>query len=139
MLFPIAIDRGDESHAFGVAVPDIPGCFSAGDTLEQALVNVHEAIGGHLSCLDEMGAPIPQSQGIERHMNDPEYAGWVWAVVDVDISRYLGKAEKVNVTLPGNLVRRIDDAVAAGAVDGSGGRSRFLAEAAFEKLQRLRA
>jgi len=46
MLFPIAIERGDEAHAYGVAVPDLPGCFSASDTFEDALANVREAIEG---------------------------------------------------------------------------------------------
>ncbi|MFX4790020.1 type II toxin-antitoxin system HicB family antitoxin, partial [Acinetobacter baumannii] len=29
MLYPIAIERGTDTEAFGVSVPDIPGCFSA--------------------------------------------------------------------------------------------------------------
>ena len=33
MRYPIAIELGDEAQAFGVVVPDLPGCFSAGDTL----------------------------------------------------------------------------------------------------------
>ena len=57
-------------------------------------------------------------------------------MVEVDITRYLGKAEKVNVTLPGNLIRRIDAAVKAGAVSGQAGRSGYLAQAALEKLTR---
>ena len=56
MLYPIAIEPGDETHAFGVIVPDIPGCFSAGDTLEEAYANAKEAIAGHLELLVEMGA-----------------------------------------------------------------------------------
>ncbi|MDL3986047.1 type II toxin-antitoxin system HicB family antitoxin [Shewanella xiamenensis] len=34
MLYPIAIETGDSKHAYGVVFPDIPNCFSAGDTLE---------------------------------------------------------------------------------------------------------
>lgn len=32
MHYPIAIETGTMEHAFGVVVPDLPGCFSAGDT-----------------------------------------------------------------------------------------------------------
>lgn len=39
MLYPIGIEMGDENHAYGVVVPDVPGCFSAGDTLEEAFIN----------------------------------------------------------------------------------------------------
>ncbi|HET7925874.1 MAG TPA: type II toxin-antitoxin system HicB family antitoxin, partial [Rhodanobacteraceae bacterium] len=48
MLFPIAIELGDAKHAYGVIVPDLPGCFSAGDTLEEAIANAEEAILLHL-------------------------------------------------------------------------------------------
>ena len=37
MHYPIAIEPGTETTAFGVAVPDLPGCFSAGDTLDEAM------------------------------------------------------------------------------------------------------
>ena len=39
MRYPIAIETGDAKHAYGVVVPDLPGCFSAGDTLDEALAN----------------------------------------------------------------------------------------------------
>jgi predicted RNase H-like HicB family nuclease len=44
LKYPIAIEPGDEQTAFGVVVPDLPGCFSAGDTLEEAIENSKEAI-----------------------------------------------------------------------------------------------
>jgi predicted RNase H-like HicB family nuclease len=44
MKYPIAIEPGDADHAYGVMVPDLPGCFSAGDTLDEAIDNAKEAI-----------------------------------------------------------------------------------------------
>ncbi|MFP3374822.1 MULTISPECIES: type II toxin-antitoxin system HicB family antitoxin, partial [Gammaproteobacteria] len=44
MFYPIAIEAGDHEHAYGVIVPDLPGCFSAGDTLDEAIKNAKEAI-----------------------------------------------------------------------------------------------
>ena len=44
MRYPIAIELGDETHAYGVVVPDLPGCFSAGDTLDEAISNAKEAM-----------------------------------------------------------------------------------------------
>ena len=44
MRYPIAIEPGDETQAFGVVVPDLPGCFSAGDTLDEALSSAEEAV-----------------------------------------------------------------------------------------------
>ena len=43
MKYPIAIEPGAADHAFGVVVPDLPGCFSAGDTLDEAIDNAREA------------------------------------------------------------------------------------------------
>ena len=39
MRYPCVIEPGDETHAFGVIFPDCPGCYSGGDTLEEALNN----------------------------------------------------------------------------------------------------
>ncbi|WP_041446929.1 type II toxin-antitoxin system HicB family antitoxin [Thiocystis violascens] len=61
-----------------------------------------------------------------EHQANPDFAGWVWAVVEVPVERYFGPAEKLNITLPRLLLAKIDDdAKAHGAT-----RSGFLAEAA---------
>ena len=111
MLYPIAIERGDEEHAYGVIVPNILGCFSAGDTFEEALENVKEAIAGHLELLVEDGEEIPLASHVEDYIHQPDYQDFIWAIVDIDVSRYLGKPEKINVTLPSRLIRQIDDSV----------------------------
>lgn len=135
MLYPIAIEQGDEQHSFGVVVPDIPGCFSAGDTLDEALNSVKEAIASHLEILAQDGVDIPLAHSIDAHVKNTDYAGFIWAVVDVDVSRYLGKTEKVNVTLPSRLIHLIDDRVAHDARYKS--RSGFLAAGAEALLQRI--
>ena len=98
MLYPIAIEPGDENTAFGVVVPDIPGCFSAGDSLDEAMKNAVEAIESHLELLAEDGAEIPMATTCAAHSGNPDFAGWCWAFADVDVTPYLGKAEKINVT-----------------------------------------
>lgn len=52
MYIPIVI-RKDPDSCYGVEVPDVPGCFSAGDTFEEAVKNAIEAIQFHLLELDE--------------------------------------------------------------------------------------
>jgi len=132
MLYPIAIEPGDDSRAFGVVVPDIPGCFSAGDTLDEAIANAREAIDFHLDGLAEDNAEIPVASSFAKHQANPEYAGWIWAVVEVDVTRYLGKAEKINITLPASLIRRIDEFVARHPEYRS--RSGFLAQSALDRI-----
>ena len=60
MKFTIAIEPGTRKTAFGVVVPDLPGCFSAGDTVEEAFDNVREAIEAHCELLAEDGKAMPR-------------------------------------------------------------------------------
>lgn len=134
MYFVIAVEQGDATHAFGVRVPDLPGCFTGGDTFDQAIKNAQEAIALHLEGLVEDEEPIPNPSAIDSLLQDPEYQNVIWGLVEVDISKYLGKSEKINITLPSLLIKRIDDHVSRGKKGAS--RSGFLAEAALEKLAR---
>lgn len=126
MNFIIAIEPGTETTAFGVVVPDLPGCFSAGDTLDEALDSAKEAIDLHCETLIEDGCSLPTAKPLAIHQAQPEFAGWVWAVVEVPVERYFGPAEKINITLPRLLLAKIDDYVR----QKGGSRSGFLAEAA---------
>lgn len=107
MLYPVAIEKGSEHSAFGVVVPDVPGCFSAGDTFEEALINAKEALELHLQGLAEMEELPPLASSIDHHFASPEFNGWVWALVDIDIEPYMGKASKINVTLPNLLTKKL--------------------------------
>ena len=80
MKYPIAIEVGDAGHAFGVVVPDLPGCFSAGDTMEEAIDNATEAIELWLEAVIDDGGSVPEPKPIAAHQHDPELAGWVWGV-----------------------------------------------------------
>ncbi|MBH1970871.1 type II toxin-antitoxin system HicB family antitoxin [Moraxellaceae bacterium AER2_44_116] len=129
MLYPIAIELGDDTHAYGVTVPDIEGCFSAGDTMEESLNNVREAIEFHLEGLVEDGQEIPLPTDMAKHQQNPDFAvNYIWAIVDIDVSRFMGKAEKINVTLPSRLIHLIDNRVTKDSRYKS--RSGFLAAGA---------
>ena len=58
MRFTIEIDR-DEDGAFCVSCPALPGCHSQGDTREEAVANIKEAIALYLEDLEEKGEPFP--------------------------------------------------------------------------------
>ena len=130
MRYPVVIHH-DDGTAYGVTVPDIAGCFSAGETVDEALENTQVAIAGHLELLAEDGQVAPVATDITTHQGDPDYADGIWAYVEVDITSFLGKTEKVNVTLPAFLIRKIDEAVSAGKGKN---RSAFLADSAMRAL-----
>lgn len=136
MFYPIAIESGDDKHAYGVTVPDLPGCFSAGDTLDEAIASAKEAITGHIELLVELERDIPPVSTVNELAKKPEYAGYTWALVDIDVTRLLGGSEKINVTLPKSLIDRIDRCVATHPEFKS--RSGFLAQVALERITTTR-
>jgi len=123
MRYPIAIEPGDKRHAFGVVVPDLPGCFSAGDTLDEAIDNASEAVELWLETVIDDGGSVPAPRSIAEHQRNPEFSGWVWALVSVDLAQLSDKAERVNITLPARVLRRID----AAAKEAGESRSGFIA------------
>ena len=109
MKIPIAIEPGNGATAFGVVVPDLPGCFSAGDTLDEACANAVEAIELWLEATLENGGtvPLPPSATLAEHQRDPELAGWLWNFVDVDLSKLDDKGYPINMRFMQQNQRRM--------------------------------
>lgn len=109
MRYPVVIHQ-EKNSAYGVTVPDIPGCFSAGDTIDEAMENTREAIFSHLELVIEDGGDIANAHPIEEHKRNKNYAGGTWAYVDADIDDLLRPAERINVTIPKRALQKIDRA-----------------------------
>jgi len=133
MRYPIAIEPGDDATAFGVIVPDLPGCFSAGDTLDEAIDHAAEAIELHLEHLLHEGGEIPQAAPIEVHQSNHDYAGFLWAIVDVDLTRLRSTTKRYNITMPERVMALVDTA----ARQTGESRSAFLAKAAMRRVEEL--
>lgn len=131
MQYPIAIEWGDDLTATGVIIPDIPGAITAGDTVEEAFLAAVEVAQIQLEELAMQGKPIPMPSSIDDLRKSDYFKGWGWGVIEIDITPYLGKTEKVNVTLPSSIIHEIDRFVEK---HGLKSRSAFLADAAREKL-----
>ncbi len=64
MRYAVIVEEGENS--FGAYVPDLPGCVAVGETKEEALNLIQEAIEFHIEGLREDGQPIPEpSSSIE--------------------------------------------------------------------------
>ncbi|HYD65389.1 type II toxin-antitoxin system HicB family antitoxin [Azospirillum sp.] len=109
MRYPILIESGSSETAFGVVVPDLPGCFSAGDTLDEAVDAAHEAAAAWIDAALDGGQPIPPPSSLEAVRSRPEYQGWVIGVIDLDDALFDDTIERVNITLPRRVLRRLDD------------------------------
>ncbi|MEG3753109.1 type II toxin-antitoxin system HicB family antitoxin [Psychromonas arctica] len=111
MFFPIAIETGNENYAYSVAFPSIDGCYSAGDTLDEAIYNAKEAIELFFEVMAEDGIIPPSAITLEEAAKFEEYQDWKLTVIDIDMEPYLGKSSKINVTMPNLLSKKIDDVV----------------------------
>jgi len=84
MRFPIAIFK-EHTSTYGVVVPDLPGCFSAADTIDDAIDAAHDAISSHIQALRETQQPIPDPKPIEHHLSNPDTKNAnFWAIVTVE-------------------------------------------------------
>ena len=64
------IESGSDDTAFGVVFPDLPGCFSAGDTFDEAVKNASEALSLHCEVALEYGLELPASRSMDAVVRD---------------------------------------------------------------------
>ena len=108
MKYPVVIHK-DKNSDYGVTFPDIPGCFSVGTSIEEALTMSQEAAECHIEGMLLDSEPIPVPTSIESHRDNPDYKDGLWALVDIDISKLSLKAKRVNITIPERLLNTVDN------------------------------
>ncbi|WP_459614509.1 type II toxin-antitoxin system HicB family antitoxin [Bordetella sp. 2513F-2] len=121
MKYPIAIEPGSDTQAWGVVVPDLPGCFSAADDgIDQAIENAKEAIEAWIEAAIDNGDPIPPPSNITELQRNPDYAGWIWAIAEIDPAVMDETVERINITLPRRILARLDAKARAAGESRSG-------------------
>jgi predicted RNase H-like HicB family nuclease len=128
----IAFIHKDPDSIYGVSFPDVPGCISAGDTIDEAVRNAVEALSGHIRMLEADGDPVPSPRDFDAIMNDPDLAqdreGAMTTIVPLVRDR--GSSTRINVSLDLGLL----DAIDAAARERGQTRSAFLASAARREI-----
>ena len=127
LYYPALVDK-DEDSDFGVSFPDFPGCVSAGESVEEAVLGAHEALAGHVALMLADGDAMPAPSALEEIAAQKEASTVAVTLIPVVLP---GRARRVNVTLDEALLEEIDQI--------SNNRSGFLAEAARAELARRRA
>ena len=126
-LYPVIIHK-DKQSAFGVAVPDLPGCFSAGATLDEAMRNVQEAVEVHLHGEDIAPEPSP----LDQWKNNPDYRdAYAVALAPVDLSFMNDVTVRVNITARKSELAIVDRAAKRAHMD----RSAYLVVSAIERAR----
>ena len=129
MKYPVYIEK-DKGTDYGVIVSDLPGCYSAGGTFEEALINAEEAILTHLEGLMMDNDPIPLPSKIDQLQSVKQHRKGVWALVDVDIKKITQETKRINITIPSNILAKID----AFTDKTNESRSRLFLKAALEYI-----
>jgi len=107
MKYPIVIHK-DENSDYGVTFPDLPGCFSVGASIEEAIEMSQEAAECHIEGMLLDSEPIPVASSIENHQDNPDYKDGLWALINIDISKLSLKAKRINITMPERLLNTVD-------------------------------
>jgi predicted RNase H-like HicB family nuclease len=131
MRYPVAIEPGSESSAFGVVIPDLPGCYSAGDTLDEALIGAEEAAAAWIDATLDSGGAVPAPSSLETLRQNADFEGWLFGIITLDPAALDDTIERVNITLPRRVLKRLD-AMARAAGES---RSGFIAGMTLEERQ----
>jgi predicted RNase H-like HicB family nuclease len=130
----VALVDGKEG-AFGVVVPDLPGCTSAGKTMDAAYRNAIEAVRLWVEDALEDGEKLPRSRSLLRFLVDPDIRRALAAgaaLIIIPVVRDAGRPAKANVSMDAGTLQAIDEEAAARGLT----RSAFIASAALEKIRR---
>jgi predicted RNase H-like HicB family nuclease len=123
----IGLIHKDAESDYGVSFPDLPGCISAGSTLDEARNMATEALAFHLEGLAEDGEAVPEPSSLDQIMNDPENRDGVAVLIAAPTS---AKSVRINVTMPADVLEEIDQYAEREGFTRSG----FLAQAAKKAM-----
>jgi predicted RNase H-like HicB family nuclease len=122
----------EEKGAYGISVPDFPGCVSGGRTLEEAMRRGREALRVHAESMIEDGETLPVLRSLDQLKKDRTFredvSGGLIVALPLDVP---SKAMRINISLDENLVAALDDAAERAGLS----RSAFIAEATKAKLK----
>jgi len=129
----VALIHKDPDSAYGVSFPDLPGCYSAGDTLDEATRNAAEGLGSFVRWMESDGDPIPSPRTPDEILADPKLAEDIAGatLVLVPLVRDLGSTTRINVSLDLGLLQAIDSE----ARQRKQTRSAFISSAVRKELQ----
>jgi predicted RNase H-like HicB family nuclease len=132
MRYPVAIEPDKETKASGVVVPELPGCFSAGDTMEEVMAKTEAAIAAWIETALDSGQAIPLPSSVDvLRMTHKDWKACVRAVVKLDPTVLDDTLERINISLPRRVLHRLDALARATGETRSG----FIAHMALESHQ----
>jgi antitoxin HicB len=81
--YRIDITWSPEDECYVVNIPELEGCMTHGETLEKAVANAREAIGGYIESLKARGLPVPKA------FAEQDFSGKIPLRIDPNLHRNL--------------------------------------------------
>ena len=124
----IGLIHKDAESDYGVSFPDLPGCITAGSTLDEARTMATEALALHLRGMAADGEAVPEPSSLEEIMSDQENKDGV--AILVTAPQQTAKSIRINITIPSDVLEEIDRYAEREGFTRSG----FLAQAAKKAM-----
>ena len=73
--YPAVFDYDDTDHTYNVSFPDLPGCLTFGETIEETKANAKEALSAYLESIDSRRLKVPEpseQKGKNIHRVEPD-------------------------------------------------------------------
>ena len=137
MTFYLGVVDRAEDGSWGVVFPDLPGCYSAGETVDDLFAKSIEAVRLWAEDAIEDGT-LPEPRSNEALLADPEVrelfraAAPTGSVIQIPLLLDSGRNVRANISMDAKLL----DAIDAAAKQRGLSRSGFLASAARDKIER---
>ena len=97
---------------YGVHIPDLPGCITAGKTMDEALTNAMHAVAFHADMLARDSDDIPYPRSIEDLKSDPEFVQDIadgGILIQIPLLSASSAKKRVEVQMEANLLDAIDE------------------------------
>ena len=124
MRFPMIVYKS-EGSGYGGLLPDFPGCYPMGDTLDALIDDVQGAVETWMEGEDTAIFPVPSPLEVVQASNDAK--GRVLVLVDVNTAFLESVSERINITVPRYALAAIDRLAKAQGVS----RSAFMVRSAL--------
>lgn len=109
MRYFVLIDG--KAGAYGVTVPDLPGCTAMGRTLDEAMANAAEAMRDWIEVTEAHGEAVPKPSALEKLRADREVAAAIArgaGLAVVPLVRETGRPAKANLSIDAGILAAID-------------------------------
>jgi predicted RNase H-like HicB family nuclease len=125
----IALIHKDADTGFGASFPDFPGAITVAQTLEELRSEAEQMLAFHIEGMIEDGDEIPSSTSLDHISKSKDYKDAV-AVLVIKAPEDLSHAVRINITIPDQMLKRIDRHAAKHGLTRSG----FLVQAAKKEM-----